>query len=70
MFMPVAVTCMVGGTCFFWGGVVIQTKEQCLKHLGVVESVARKDKDVTAVQTDCLEVRFTYDKDKKAVIYK
>lgn len=70
MFMPVALTCMVGGNCFFWGGVISETKEQCYKHIGAVEAVARKDKDVTAVQTDCLEVRFTYDKEKKAVIYK
>jgi hypothetical protein len=70
MFMPVAVTCMVGGTCFFWGGVVTESKDECLKKIGAVEAVANNNKDISAVQTDCLEVRFTYDKDKKAVIYK
>lgn len=69
MFMPVALTCMVSGTCFFWGGVVTQTKEQCLKHIGAVEAVALKDKDVTAVQTDCLQVRFTRE-EPKSVEYK
>jgi hypothetical protein len=69
MFMPVAVTCLVSGSCFFWGGVVTESKEQCLKQVGAVEAVANKNKDVSAVQTDCLEVRFSY-KDKKAVNYK
>ena len=69
MFMPVALTCLVSGTCFFWGGVVTESKEKCLKQLGAIEAHANKDKDVQAIQTDCLEVRFTYKNPKEKVRY-
>lgn len=63
MFMPVMFTCLASG-CFFWGGVVTETKEQCEAVIAKTTKSAEDDKEVKAYRGECIEVRFNY-KDKR-----
>ena len=61
MYMPVILSCLAGG-CFFWGGVIEETKDECQLKIDVLSAHIKRDKDVKAFQADCVEVRFEYKK--------
>ncbi len=61
MFMPVLFSCLTSGVCFFWGGIVTETKEECNRHLGIVMAHAAKDNEVKAYQGECVRIRFSLD---------
>lgn len=63
--MPVMFTCMAAGGCFFWGGVVAETKEECLRVIEKTSEAAEKDKNVKVYKGDCIKIRFEYNEKGK-----